>query len=99
MIPHSFLLTEACSNNVAEYQALIIGMEIAQEIGIQKIEVRGDSQLVVKQIKGIYEVRKPDLVPYHQKAIEISSLFRKFDIVHVPRAQNAQANALAGLAA
>ena len=76
-----------------------MGMEIAEELGVQKIEVRGDSQLVVKQMKGVYEVRKPDLIPYYQKAVEMSALFAKFDITYVSRSQNAQADALAGLAA
>lgn len=99
MIPHSFVLTEPCSNNVAEYQALIIGMEIAREMGISRLEVRGDSKLIVNQMNDLYEVRKPDLLPYHAAARRLALSFPYFNIEHVPRGQNARADALAGLAA
>ena len=63
MIPHAFSLLEPCSNNAAEYQALIIGLELALEVGITMLEAFGDFQLIVK-----YEIRKPDLLPYYNKA-------------------------------
>lgn len=67
MIPHSFSLTESCSNNVAEYQALIMGMEMAHEISIDPLEVCGDSKLIVNQMNGKYEVKKPNFLLYHKK--------------------------------
>lgn len=59
LLPHSFALLEPCSNNVAEYQALIMGMELARELAIRRLEVRGDSLLIVNQMNNVYEVRKP----------------------------------------
>uniref|UniRef100_A0A803LJ33 RNase H type-1 domain-containing protein n=1 Tax=Chenopodium quinoa TaxID=63459 RepID=A0A803LJ33_CHEQI len=88
-----------CSNNMAEYQALIMGLQMAVEMGIQDLDVYGDSQLVISQLLGEYEVKKEDLIPYHKHA---SRLLDKFDIVklsHVPRSANKMADALAGLAA
>jgi len=64
LIPHSFALLEPCSNNVAEYQVLIMGMELA----IRRLKVRGDSLLIVNQMNNVYEVTKPSLrSPYHQR--------------------------------
>jgi len=65
VIPRAFSLTESCSNNVAEYNALLIGMQIADKIGIKNLEAYGDSKLIVNQVRGEYEVRHEDLVPYH----------------------------------
>ena len=56
MIPRAFLLTEPCSNNVTEYNALLIGMQIAAEIGVRILEAYGDSNLIVNQVRGEYEV-------------------------------------------
>ena len=99
MIPHAFLLLEPCSNNAAEYQALIIGLELALESGITMLEAFGDSQLIVNQMSQKYEIRKPDMLPYYNKA---QSLRQKFDvchITHIRRGENIRADALAGLAA
>ena len=64
VIPRAFSLTEPCSNNVAEYNALLIGMQIADEIGVKNLEAYSDSKLIINQIRGEYEVRHEDLVPY-----------------------------------
>ncbi|GKV47484.1 hypothetical protein SLEP1_g54386 [Rubroshorea leprosula] len=99
VIPFSFTLTEQCFNNVAEYQALIVGLEIALEMQIYQLNVYGDSSLVVNQLIKEFDVRKPELVPYFQYA---SQLLEKFDLVsiaHVLRSRNKQADALANLAA
>uniref|UniRef100_A0A803L4J8 RNase H type-1 domain-containing protein n=1 Tax=Chenopodium quinoa TaxID=63459 RepID=A0A803L4J8_CHEQI len=99
VLPYSFVLTQLCSNNMAEYQALIMGLQMAVEMEIQDLDVYGDSQLVISQLLGEYEVKKEDLIPYHKHA---SRLLDKFDIVklsHVPRSANKMADALAGLAA
>ncbi|XXG59012.1 hypothetical protein AAC387_Pa04g1174 [Persea americana] len=98
MIPHAFSLLEPCSNNAAEYQALIIGLELALESGITILEVFGDSQLIVNQMNQKYKIKKPDMLPYYNKA---QSLRQKFDICHIThirRGENIRADALAGLA-
>ncbi|XXG41985.1 hypothetical protein AAC387_Pa01g2344 [Persea americana] len=99
LIPHAFSLLEPCSNNAVEYQALIIGLELTFEFGITMLEAFGNSQLIVNQMSQEYEIRKPDLLPYYNKA---QSLRQKFDICHIAhtrRGENIRADALAGLAA
>uniref|UniRef100_A0A803N2Y1 RNase H type-1 domain-containing protein n=2 Tax=Chenopodium quinoa TaxID=63459 RepID=A0A803N2Y1_CHEQI len=98
VLPYSFVLTQLCSNNMAEYQALIMGLQMAVEMGIQDLDVYEDSQLVVSQLFGKYKVKNEDLIPYHKHA---SRLLDKFDIVklsHVPRSGNKMADVLVGLA-
>ncbi|XP_059281023.1 uncharacterized protein LOC132034657 [Lycium ferocissimum] len=65
VLPYSFTLTQCCSNNVAEYQALILGLEMAVDMKQLQLQVFGDSQLVINQLLGSYEVRKPELLSYH----------------------------------
>ena len=87
IISHAFSLTELCSNNIAEYNALLIGMQIADEIGVKYLEAYGDSKLIVNQVRGEYEVRHEDLVPYHNATIHMAERFRNFYIDHIPRQQ------------
>jgi len=98
-IPRAFSLAKPCSNNVAEYNALLIRMQIADEIGVKNLEAYGDSKLIVNQVCGEYEVRHEDLVPYYNATICMAERFRNFFIDHIPRQQNAHADALASLAA
>jgi len=74
-------------------------MQIAGEIGVKNLEAYGDSKFIVNQIRGEYEVRHEDLVPYHNATIHMAERFKNFYINHVPRQQNAHANVLASLAA
>ncbi|KAL0294379.1 UNVERIFIED_CONTAM: hypothetical protein Scaly_2913000 [Sesamum calycinum] len=68
VLPYSFTLTQNCSNNIAEYQVLILGLKIAVDAKQLPLKVYGDSQLVVNQLLGLYEVKKPELLPYHYYA-------------------------------
>ena len=86
-------------HNVAEYNALLIGMQIADEIGVKNLEAYGDSKLIVNQVCREYEVRHEDLVLYHNAIIHMAERFKNFYIDHVPRQQNAHTDALASLAA
>jgi len=99
IIPRTFLLSEPCSNNVAEYNALLIGMQIADEIAVKNLEAYGDSKLIVNQVRREYEVRHENLVPYHNATIHMAERFKNFYIDYVPRQQNEHADALASLAA
>jgi len=56
VISHAFLLTELCSNNVSKYNALLIGMQLAEEIGVKNFEAYGDSKLIINQVREEYEV-------------------------------------------
>ena len=97
---HSFsLLKEECSNNEAEYEALIFGLLLSLSMEVSSLRVHGDSQLIVRQINEIYEVRKPELVPYFKAARKLMEKFNHIEVVHVPRSRNAPADALAKLAA
>jgi ribonuclease HI len=86
------------TNNVAEYQALIAGLEKAQELGARRVSVRADSKLVIEQLAGRWRVKKPHLVPLHREARALLAGFDEFDLAHVPRAQNAEADALVNAA-
>ncbi|XP_020412770.1 uncharacterized protein LOC109947252 [Prunus persica] len=99
VLPYSFSLSELCSNNVAEYQALIMGLYMAVEMKISSLEVYGDSMLVINQLLTHYEVRKDDLIPYHQLAMQLLERFDFVMLEHVPRKDNQMADALANLAA
>jgi len=99
VIPRAFSLTEPCSNNVAEYNALLIGMQIANEISVKNLKAYSDCKLIVNQVRGEYEVRHEDLVPYFNATISMAERFGNFYINHVPCQQNTHADALASLVA
>jgi ribonuclease HI len=82
------------TNNVAEWTGLLTGLEAALDMGIDEIAVRLDSELVVKQISGAYRVKHEGLIPLHAKAKVLLRRFAHTDIRHVPRKQNAAADAL-----
>ncbi|XP_057779963.1 uncharacterized protein LOC130998564 [Salvia miltiorrhiza] len=98
VLPFSFTLTENCSNNEAEYQAPILGLEMALDMQQSHLKVYGDSKLVVNQILGLYEVKKPELLPYVKYARKIIEWLGDVEIEHIPRNENKQADALAKLA-
>ncbi len=83
------------TNNVAEYQALLLALDRVLEHGYTDLEVRSDSELLVRQIQGRYQVKNPGLRPLYAVARERLAAFRHFDIRHVPREENAEADRLA----
>jgi len=85
IIPRAFLLTEPWSNNISEYNALLIGMQLAEEIGVKNLKAYSDSKLIVNQVRGEYEIQHKDLVPYHNATIDMAEKFKYFYIDHVPR--------------
>lgn len=91
ILPHSFTLTQLCSNNETEYQALILGLEMAVDIKQLHLRVFGDSKLVINQIIGIYEVKKPELLPYVNYAKRLMGWLGDVEIEHVTRRENKQA--------
>jgi len=99
ILPYSFVLTQLCSNNVAEYQALSLGLQMAIEMGIKYLNIYGDSQLVINQLLEKYEVKKEDLVSYHKHALRLLDRLDIVKLEHVPRGANKMADALASLAA
>src|SRR5688572_11271489 len=86
------------TNNVAEYRALITAMEEALKLGAKKIIIRGDSELVIKQMKGEYRVKHPDMKPLYEEAQELLAQFDQAKIEHNLRGKNVLADKLANLA-
>ena len=84
----------ATTNNVAEYRALLLGLERAKALGADEVEVVNDSELVAKQVNGAYKVKHPDMKALHAEAVAALSGFDAWSIRSVPRAQNADADAL-----
>ncbi len=86
------------TNNVAEYRALLLALERAQALGYSEIEVYSDSELLVRQLHGRYQVKHPALRELYAMARDRIGRFRRFGIQHVPREENAEADALANRA-
>jgi len=85
----------SATNNVAEYSALIAALESALRFGICRLRVRADSELVVKQVNGLYRVKSPDLKPLYEHVMELAAKLDSFEIAHVRREGNAEADQLA----
>ena len=83
------------TNNVAEYYGLIAAMDYAHSHGFHAIRVESDSELLVKQMRGLYKVKSADLQPLYERAHKMSAGFDAFGIEHVYREQNREADALA----
>jgi ribonuclease HI len=86
------------TNNVAEYSGLVFALEKAIDLGATQTTVRGDSELVIKQMKGQYRVRNENLKPLYQQAIAAAKQLGKVEYVHKLRDQNKLADKLANLA-
>jgi ribonuclease HI len=82
------------TNNVAEYRGLLLGLERARERGATEVEVINDSELVAKQVNGVYKVKHKDMKPLHAAALQALGGFERWSIRSVPREQNADADAL-----
>ncbi|XP_077248112.1 uncharacterized protein LOC143887805 [Tasmannia lanceolata] len=87
------------SNNEAEYKALLAGMNLAVQTGAQRLKAYCDSQLVTNQIQGIYEARDERMIKYLYKVRQLSSKFKNFEVVRIPRTENTKADVLSKLAA
>jgi ribonuclease HI len=76
------------TNNQAEYYGMVRGLERARELGIEKVAVFSDSQLVVNQMNGFYKVKNQELAPLHQQLDELAKSFEKITFTYVPREMN-----------
>ncbi|MCI15948.1 NBS-containing resistance-like protein, partial [Trifolium medium] len=86
-----------CTNNIAEYEACIMGIEEAIDLRIKILDIYGDSALVINQVKGEWETRHPGLIPYKDYARRLLTFFNKVELHHIPREENQMADALATL--
>jgi ribonuclease HI len=82
------------TNNVAEYRALLLGIERARALGSREVELVGDSELVVRQVRGEYRVKDAGLRKLHAQVCEALDGFERWSIRHVRREENARADAL-----
>jgi ribonuclease HI len=83
------------TNNVAEYYGLIAALDYAESHNVRALRIEADSELMVKQMRGTYKVKSPDLRPLYERAHKMAQTFESFKIDHVYREQNAEADALA----
>lgn len=86
------------TNNVAEYFALLAALDYAALHGITALRIRSDSELLVRQMQGVYKVKSPDLKPLHERAAKLARQLQYFAIEHVRRELNKDADALANVA-
>ena len=86
------------TNNVAEYAGLLEALAVAHDEGANEVEIISDSELLVKQMLGVYRVKHPNLVPMYQKAKVLVRHFGRFSIRHTLRAGNKDADRLANQA-
>ncbi len=98
VVSEEFRYLGEATNNVAEYQALLLGMECARELGASRIEMRADSELVVRQLTGEYRVRNPALQKLHARVKQLAREFESVRYTHVRREQNREADRLANRA-
>jgi ribonuclease HI len=91
-------LIGTATNNVAEYRALLLGLQRARELGAREVEIVGDSELIAKQVQGAYKVKHEAMRPLHREAMAALRSFDRWSIRTVPRAQNAHADSLVNAA-
>ncbi|KAJ9168484.1 hypothetical protein P3X46_020001 [Hevea brasiliensis] len=87
-----------CTNNVAEYEACVMGLQAAIEMKIRKLEVYGDSALIIYQVKGEWQTKDLKLIPYQKYLLELIKKFEEISFTHLSRDKNQFADALATLA-
>ena len=91
----SLSIVATFTNNQAEYQALIKGLELLREVRADIVEIFGDSMLVINQLVGVYECRSEILVSYYERCLQLLKEFKDFRLEHIPRLHNEEANRLA----
>ncbi len=94
VIQEGFLYIPHATNNEAEYNALILGLTKALDLGITELDVEGDSNLVVNQVQGLWKVKVPKLVPLQSKANKLLWKLKKWTVKHVYREENTDADRL-----
>ena len=92
---HSYRLNFQCTNNIVEYEALLLGLHLLKKLGAKRITVHGDSELVIRQVNGEYTAKHPRLRAYRDDAMDLLKSFAEFQLTFFPRNQNILANGLA----
>ncbi|GJW58881.1 reverse transcriptase domain-containing protein [Tanacetum coccineum] len=86
------------TNNEAEYEALIAGLRIAEQMGVKNLQANVDSRLVVNQVNGSYIAKGPGMVQYLDKVQTLAKIFKEFSNKQIPRSENKKADALSKIA-
>ncbi|KAJ9173965.1 hypothetical protein P3X46_017047 [Hevea brasiliensis] len=86
------------TNNVAEYEAYVMGLQAAIKMKVRKLEVYGDSALIIYQVKGEWQTKDPKLITYQKYLLELIKKFKEISFTHLSRDKNQFADALATLA-
>jgi len=86
------------TNNYAEYQGLLMGLKRARELGVSEVEVFADSELMIRQLGGRYQVKSPSLRPLYEEALQLLNKFERVKLVHVPREMNRAADEMSNRA-
>lgn len=95
---YNFLGEKKITNNVAEYSGLLSGVKIIVKLNIQSVEIQGDSQLVIRQLQGQYQVKSDNLKPYYKQATKLLKKIRRKTFKYIPRELNARADYLSNQA-
>jgi len=83
------------TNNVAEYRAVLRGLETAVEHNAERVKVCLDSELIVRQLNGLYRVKNRGLIPLYRRVRDILGKFESYSVIHIPRSENSEADSLA----
>lgn len=86
------------TNNFAEYTGLLMGLKRAKELGVREVEVFADSELMIRQLGGRYQVRSPSLRPLYEETLQLLNAFERVKLVHVPREMNRAADEMSNRA-
>ena len=93
--PFAARLCFDCTNNMAEYEACILGLKAAIDLRIKFLRVYGDSALVISQVKGEWDTKHMNLIPYREHVLTLISYFEEITFERIPREENQLADALA----
>jgi ribonuclease HI len=86
------------TNNFAEYMGLLLGLRRAKQLGVREVEIYADSELMIRQLGGRYQVKSPSLRPLYEEALKLLNDFSRVKLVHVPREMNAAADEMSNRA-
>lgn len=86
------------TNNYAEYQGMLLGLKRARELGVREVEVFADSELMIRQLGGRYQVKSPTLRPLYLETLQVLNDFERVKLVHVPREMNRAADEMSNKA-
>lgn len=95
---NSFYIGDNETNNISEYTGLIIGLKGAIELNIKTLVVKGDSELVIKQINGLYKIKSTNLIKLYNDVKQLQRQFNKISFIHVYRNENIRADKLSNIA-